>query len=126
MSIFFKGSIPYAFNLKTNEHVPERMIKRINKATVSMIENGLQQFYKSFGIFLEEFMREKLNRMHNDDDAAALTMGQLKIPLIIYFILLSMASILLAIEIIVHRVNKWRSRQRISNRRMANQQPVIV
>lgn len=58
-------------------------IQRINKATISMIENGFYTFYKSFAKMLEEFVCEKFNQMYDDDGAVALTVEQLKIPLII-------------------------------------------
>lgn len=118
----FKGSIPTVFNLRNNENenIPNRMIQRINKAMVSMIENGFYTFYKSFAKFLDESICEKFNQMH-DDDAVALTVEQLKIPLIIYFILLGLASVFLTMEIIIHRIKIWRIK-RVANQSVVNQQ----
>lgn len=86
-----------------------------------MIENGFHTFYKSFAKFVDESICEKFNQMRDDDDAVALTVDQLKIPLIIYFILLGLASILLTMEIIIHRIKIWRIK-RNANQSVVNQQ----
>lgn len=73
-----------------------------------MIENGLYNFYRSFANFVENLITDQFDKKHDDDDVAALTMEQLKIPLIIYFILSLLALVLLAIEIIIQRINNQR------------------
>lgn len=114
------GSLPSAFNLQSTEYVPQRMVQQINKAVVSMIESGLFKFYTSFTVFMEGFIVDKFNQMQ-ENGAVALTMDQMKIPLIICFVLLVLASALLAIEITVYRVKIWSNRRQICNEIVVNQ-----
>lgn len=98
------------------------MIQRINKATASMFENGICNFYRSFASFWEKVVDEKLFRVYDDKGFVALTIDQLKIPLIIHFSLLGLASVQFAIEIIVHRVTNLRKRRQIYIQRDVNQE----
>lgn len=99
----------------TSEHVPERVLQKIDKTTSAMMESGLYPFYSSFSEFLSEFrMKQILN--DDADDAYALTMEHLKIPLVIYLSLISFAFIIFIIELIVYKVKKiYRQRNRTSS-----------
>lgn len=81
-----------------------------------MMENGLHQFYRSFSTFLMDLI-ENLNHNRDNDDIQALTMEQLKIPFIIFIVLLGLASIVFVIEVIVYHFNK------LSSRRIVHLQP---
>lgn len=84
------------------------------------MENGLHQFYQSFSTFLMDLIDNR-NLHHDvnddDDDIQALTMEQLKIPLIIFIVLLGLASVVFLIEVIVYHFNRLR------NRRIVHRQP---
>lgn len=118
--------------MKITNRVPERIIQRINRATASIIENGLANFYKSLADSLENRVFNSFNtrigfgfkEMQDDDVVIALTIDQLKVPMIINSILLALASVLLVIEIIVYRVNKWRNRRQTSIQRTEDQPKV--
>lgn len=47
----FSGSIGTRYYLSSNEYVSDRVLKKIDTLTCSMAENGLRQFYISYGAF---------------------------------------------------------------------------
>lgn len=67
MFISFIGSLRCPFHLRSNQHVPERMINKIDKTTNYMMENGLHKFFKSFTAYLEELRARKLSDADEDD-----------------------------------------------------------
>lgn len=104
------------YYLTSKKYVPERLKQKIDMTTNSMMENGLHQFYKSFSTFLMDLIENRnFNQDNNDEDnIQALTMEQLKIPLIIFIVLLGLSSIVFVIEVIVYHFNRLRSRRLVN------------
>lgn len=91
-------------------------MKKIDKATSTMMQNGLHQFYTNFADFKQKFLvREYLSE--KDDDLQALTAEQLKRPMILMSCLFGVAIVIWMAEIIIFR---WK------NRRTHGQQPQRV
>lgn len=97
------GSTHAQFFLESDHHVPERIIKRLDHATSSMVENGLHKFYLSLAIFKQKLIdRAYLEQI--DDDSQALTIEQLKRPMIVLFYLWGTATIIFICEMTIF---KW-------------------
>lgn len=72
------------FVLQSDHYVPDRMLKEIDEVTVSMMESGLIQLYKSLAIF-EQKLIDRAFTITDVDNFRALTMEQLERPLILLF-----------------------------------------
>lgn len=101
--------------MRSDQYIPERMKKDINKATNSMIESGLQRFYRSFTKFLTELRGYRFLK-NTEDDPRALTVEQLWGPLILSVYILCFATIILVIEIIVFKLKQRRNIAVVTNR----------
>lgn len=99
------GTIHSPHFLESAYYIPERILKRFDELAEYLIENGLQQFYMSFGAFKQKLMQQEPEDGEIDNEHA-LTMEQLKTPLIIYACLLGISSIVFVIEIILHHCKK--------------------
>lgn len=112
--IFFTlGTISTQFYLESENYVPDRMMKKIDKATSSFVENGLRQFYES----LVDFRQKLIDRVHLsqlDDDIQALTFEQLRRPMILVFCLWGITIIILILEIFI---SKWNASRRNRERK---------
>lgn len=97
------------FHLESSHYVPERVLRKIDETTYSMMEHGFYQFYLSLAEFKEKFV-QRVEQMHLDDDFSALSMDQLQRPLKILFCLWGLAAVILVLEIIV---SKWKHHNRI-------------
>lgn len=105
------GAISAAFYLQSDHYVPERLLNKIDKRTSAMMENGMHQFYTSFTNFLRKLFARQFARS-DDDDSQALTMSQLKRPMIFIFGLWGVAIIVFIAEIIIF---KWKNRSHIEH-----------
>lgn len=92
--------------LQSEYYVPERILEEINEATSSMMASGLHQFYTSLATFKNNLV-ERAYSIVDDDCTEALTMEQLKRPLILLFCLWGVALIVFIGESIV---SKWKLR----------------
>lgn len=86
------------------------MLKKINKATSSIAENGLHQFYDSFIAFQRNFI-ERDHLKQQDEDIQALTVEQLRRPMILVFFLWGVAIVIRIAEIIAIKWRHWRNHQ---------------
>lgn len=115
-SIFVKlfvilGEIPDPYYLVSEYYVPDRLMKRINNVTISMIESGLDKFFKSYTAFVQMMFRAKY--VEDDVDALQpLTLQQLKRPMLFIVSLYGVATIVFmlekSIEIITIIWIKWK------------------
>lgn len=94
-----------------NYYLTERLRKRIDKLSLSSMENGLVQFFFAYYTYYVVLnARSELQRLHknDDDDLHALTMNQMMRPF--YFVVsLWIASIVGFVAEIV--VFKWNARR---------------
>lgn len=100
--------MPSSFYLDSVGYVSDRVLARLNKVTSLMMESGLNHFYVS----LTRFRRNFLERSFLDeeyDDFHALTIDQLRRPMILVLCLWMVALIIFIIEILII---KYRSRNR--------------
>lgn len=104
-----------SYSVISEKHVPTRISRKINKATISMIENGLHKFYRSFGQFLIRLYGRKVFD-HKNDELPLLTMRHMIVPFTMLSGLLGVSFIVLFIEIIVFNWNKRRSLRAKVNR----------
>lgn len=86
--------------LKSNyDYVPIRLMNKIDTVTESIAENGLKTFYISMDTFKRNFF-QKTFLEHEVDESEALTLDQLKRPMMLVFILWGVA-------IIIHLIQKF-------------------
>lgn len=71
-----------------------------------MMESGFYQFYISLADFMEKFV-QRAEEMYLDDDFQALSMDQLRRPMIIFISLYAMAIIVFILEIIVVKLKAY-------------------
>lgn len=91
------------FYLQSNHYVPDRMLKNIDKTTSLMMESGLHQLYTSMTDFKQKLV-DRVYAIVESEDFRALTMEQLKRPLILLFCLWGVALIVFIAETIA---SKW-------------------
>lgn len=104
---FTSGAINSQYYLESGNYVPERMTNRIDRTTSLMTENGLYQFYLSLAAFKQKFV-DRAYLDEDEDDFQALTMGQLKRPMILLFCLWAVAMTLFMAEVII---SKWKNQR---------------
>lgn len=93
--------------MQSDHYVPERMLNKIDKMTNSMMENGMNQFYLSFTTFQRKLFGRAFVKP-DEDDSQALSMSQLKRPMIVLLGLLGVAVIVFVAEKVM---SKWRNRR---------------
>lgn len=99
------GSVNFKYMLASDQYIPEGTKRVIDKVGISIVESGLFVFYKRFARFISQF-RTKQILSDESEKAHAVTMNQLKIPLIIYFIVVGLACIIFIVEEIVYSMKK--------------------
>lgn len=115
------GALNAQFYLESHHLVSDRTVKKINKATNSMMESGFFKFYMSMTSFTQKLIeRAYLDR--NDDEFRALEFNQLRRPLILLIGLWGFTTIILMVEIIVF---KWNNRRRRAVRESWNFRAVM-
>lgn len=74
-----------------------------------MMESGLYQFYTTLAAFKLKLMERSFwsDDDDDDDDMQALTVQQLKRPMILLFCLWAVAKAIFIAEMIVSKFNKW-------------------
>lgn len=103
--ISISGALNSQFFLESDNVVSQRTLQTIDKATSSMMENGFYRFYISIASFTQQLIeREYLEQ--NEEEFQALTVDQLKRPLMLLFALFGVSVIVFIIE---HIISKWNS-----------------
>lgn len=100
---YFSGALIVMYDLKSNGYIPDRLLKQIDHRTSQITENGLTQFYASFGGFYHKLRIER-SKIHDIGDSFSI--GQIIVPIIIYFLLAGIALIVFCGEIIVSKYRK--------------------
>lgn len=108
MNVSDSGSLDLYYQLTSDLYIPERMVRAVDKATVSMKENGLHTFYESFGSFLMELRRSKKFEV---DKFVPMKLYHILIILMLIGRDLCFSILVLVIEIIVHGYKQFRSRR---------------
>lgn len=113
----FVGEINSQYYLESSHYVPKRLITSIDKATSSIMANGLHQFYMTFCDFKQKLIERTHSYLQSDDDDddddQALTMKQLKRPLILLLGMCAITVLVFIAEIVVY---KWNNRRRNRSR----------
>lgn len=107
----FSGSLQLSNYLVSNQYIPERIRNKFNEKSSFMVENGLQQFFESFGGFLENLRDNALTHEEDDDDSdgqQALTVDNFQGPITLVLCLLSVSCLIFLIEIIVFKLKERR------------------
>lgn len=86
------------------------MLKKVDKTTSSMMENGLSQFFLSFTEFKRKILHRANSDAEDDDDFKAMSFEQLKRPLILLFGICGMAIVIFIVEVIIFRCGNRRAR----------------
>lgn len=104
------------FYLGSDHHVTEQQLRKIDRATSSMMSSGLYEFYTSYAEFKRRIMKPwcvgpcpRHTHDSDDDDLQVLTMEQLRRPMMLIFGLWALAAVIFVIEYIISKVNNWRS-----------------
>lgn len=114
----FPGSVPNSNYLESDQYIPQRIKDKFNKKTSFIMENGLEEFFSSFSAFSENLQNnispldEDGDRDYNDDDDAdeiqALTVDNLRGPVILVLCLSAFSCFIFLIEILVFELKKRR------------------
>lgn len=107
-------SAPYY--LESEYYVPDRVIEMVDKVTSRMTENGLHHFYESLREFWK-MMNYKMGGYDDDDDENNITpiiMAQFKRAMKLIWFLYALSPLVLLLEIIVFKWNKWRRQRKQS------------
>lgn len=91
-----------------NGYASERTLKKIDKVTSSMMSSGLYQFYISFAEYKQKLAERVKSAQDEDDNFRALTMDQLKRPMLFIFGLWSLAVVIFIMEHIISKWKHWR------------------
>lgn len=110
-----------SYYLGSDHYVPERIASKIDSATSSFIENGLYKFYKSLDKFTQKLSKRMESSQTDDDDIQALSMEQLKRPMIFISCLWGLAMVLFIGEFIIFKLRQWQE-----NRRQQGKQKLIL
>lgn len=102
------GTLSSQYYLASDQYVPERMLRKVDKVTSSMMESGLHHFYRTFAEFRSKFS-QRPNEHQDTDDILVLEIDQMIRPMKIIFCLWGLATVLFITEVIVHKWNKWRN-----------------
>lgn len=107
-----EGTINTQYYLESENYVPERLSKRIDEATSSLMESGLHQFFTSYAHFRDDLHLREFNGQQDDDDdyEQALTIEQLIRPMKLIFCLWGVALTIFTVEIVVFKWNQLRRR----------------
>lgn len=100
------GAISSQYNIESAQYISERLMKKIDQVTSSMMENGLHQFYSSMNEFRQKFIDREYS-IEEQDSFKALAMKQLKRPMILIFGLWVVAVIVLVGERIISKWIEW-------------------
>lgn len=116
MSNIFVGELTDSYYLESDHYVPERILKKINIITSLMIENGLNEFYKSYEHFLDTvYVDHYYYKSDGEIKLDQMTMLQLKRAVYLVLCLYGMAVIVFmcekAYEIIIYKWNSMRNRK---------------
>lgn len=91
--------------LSSESYVPDRLLKKIDKATSSMVENGLSGFYRDFMRNIKHIRKFAADYNENTDYEAVQMKNMIR-PLLIHFVFLGMALVLFILEIYINRANQ--------------------
>lgn len=105
--LIFIGGIATYYYYQSDRYIPDRMLERIEKASSSMMENGLYQFFTSFVAFQRKLFEQSYNSKSDEDDMLPLTFEQLIRPLFLVFSLWGISIVIFAIEIMVYKWRNW-------------------
>lgn len=89
--------------LESDHHPSDRTVEKIDRITAEMLENGLYRFYLSMAAYKQQLNKRAYLSQNTDNHAMALTLDQMKRPLIIYLSVLATAMIIFVIEQVVLR-----------------------
>ena len=115
---FDLGEINGQRKFYSNSIISQRMIDKIDRVTMSMVEHGFVHFYQSYLIYKEQRAYAKeffmfdiiLNKTKNDsNEFQSISVEQFKTPMIILLFLNGIATIIFVAEILVSKWLKWRS-----------------
>lgn len=103
---FSLGSVQTPFCVASHQYVPERMKKKLNRVSDSVIESGLSEFCDTFSRFMSVIQIQKLSHTEDDqsDNVGVLNVDDLRGPLIFCSYLLILIGLIFGLEIIIHKI----------------------
>lgn len=104
----FSGALYAQYYLESDRYISERMLKNVDKATSSIVENGLHQFYTSLSDFKQQLLNRNQLIQEEEEAVHALTMQQLQKILFYMLLHLCIGAIVFIAEIIISKWKKWR------------------
>lgn len=104
------------FYMAGSRDVPDHMRRKIDNATRSMIEHGLYQFYEGFSVLIMKLVAQKMESTELDNDEwRALTVDNLKAPLIFCTYIICFAWLVFVFEIIIYKIRKMKTQATTNN-----------
>lgn len=99
------GSFQSSYYVTANEYISDRMKRRIDNSTCSMMENGLYRFYESYAEYRRHLRSRKLQNA-GKDEVQALNFSDLHSPLMFCSYVIALATLFFLLE----TVFKWEFR----------------
>lgn len=92
-----------SYYVTSDQYIPERMKAKIDKSTIAMTENGLHRFYSGFAEFVRDLRAAIILKIENET-LHALSMNDLKAPLMFCSYLFGFACFIALVEVIIYHV----------------------
>lgn len=106
------GTISMHFLLRSKNYVSNRLINDIDRKAIILKEHGFYKFYTSFASFLRKVYGKMESKYDEDNDVRqAVNIQQMFYGITACICVLVMASIIFAIEMIVHKMKMRRLRR---------------
>lgn len=109
---FCSGAVSSPYYLVSDHYIPDRMLKKIDRTTSAMMENGLNQFFSAFTEFKRKLVARANLNIADEDDFQALSIDQLKKPVILMVGFCGIAVIIFIVEVIIFKVKQRNRRSR--------------
>lgn len=105
--IIFAGEVFEHYFLSYKCFVPRNLTRKIEQMKKSMLENGLDQFYRTFAMFRGRINYNNIDKgtVGTDMLIGTIRLEQLYFFFMIYFIQIAFAIIVFIIEVNIHRWN---------------------
>lgn len=104
----FSGALYAQYYLESDRYISERMLKKVDKATSSMAENGLHRFYTSLSDFRQQLLNRNQLIREEEEAIHALTLQQIQKITFYLFLYWCISAIAFIAEIIISKWKKWR------------------
>lgn len=104
--LMFLGEINQSIYLTSNQYIPKRMMKKVERFMRLILENGLDGFYWSFAGFLVR-IRSPDQFNENDESVKTISFQNLQMAFVIYLSLITFSGFIFGLEILYFRFKQW-------------------